>query len=156
MEFGLNKRRYLMNNAVSLSGKRIFGVVIIFVLVFGLIIMGCGGFMKKKEQPAEKPAAEQKGSLSRTFTVMDDQGRNAGTLILDFSGGAVLRDSNGKVIGTFKPTESVQVQPSEAQPKPQATEVKSEPEKSDVQPKPETTEEQSEPGTSQTDSKSKE
>lgn len=142
-----------MNNAVSLSGKRIFGVVIIFVLVFGLTIVGCGGFMKKKEQPAEKPAAEQKGSLSRTFTVIDDQGRNAGTLTLDFSGGAVLKDADGKVIGTFKPAESVQVQPSEVQSKPQPTETQSELEKKEAQPKLETTEVQQEPEKSEVKSK---
>lgn len=134
-----------MNNVVSLSGKRVFGIIIIFVLVFGLTLVGCGGFMKKKEQPVEKPAAEQKGSLSRTFTVMDDQGRNAGKLTLDFSGGAVLKDADGKVIGTFKPAESVEVQPSEAQSKPQPAATQSELEKKEAQPKPETTEVQSEP-----------
>lgn len=154
-----------MNNAVSFSGKRFFGAVIIFVLVFGLIIVGCGGFMKKKEQPAEKPAAEQKGSLSRTFTVIDDQGRNAGTLTVDFSGGAVLKDADGKVIGTFKPAESVEVQPSQAQSKPQPTEAQPELEKKEAQTKPETTEvqpepekadEKSEPEVSETDSQKKE
>jgi hypothetical protein len=152
-----------MNIAVSFSLKRIIGIVLIFIL--GLTLLGCGGFKKKKEQPAEKSAAEQKGSLSRTFTVVDEQGRNAGTLILDFSGGAVLQDANGKVIGTFKPAESGEVQPSGPQSKPQATEAQSEMGKSDVQPKPEATELQSEtgksdvqsvPGTSETDSKSKE
>ena len=152
-----------MKIEASFSLKRFFGIVVIFVV--GLTLVGCGGSKKKKEQPAEKPAAEQKGSLSRTFTVVDEQGRNAGTLILDFSGGAVLRDANGKVIGTFKPAESAETQPSETQSKPEATEVKSEPKKSDVQPKPEATEvqsepeksdDQSEPKTSETDSKSKE
>ena len=154
---------YNMKIEASFSLKRFFSIVVIFVV--GLTLVGCGGFKKKKEQPAEKSAAEQKGSLSRTFTVVDEQGRNAGTLILDFSGGAVLRDANGKVIGTFKPAESAETQPSETQSKPQASEVQSEPEKSDVQPKPEATEVQSEPEksdvqsepkTSETDSKSKE
>ena len=131
-----------MNIAASFSLKRFFGIVVIFVV--GLTLVGCGGFKKKKEQPAEKPAAEQKGSLSRTFTVVDEQGRNAGTLILDFSGGAVLQDANGKVIGTFKPAESAETQPSETQSKPQAAEVQSEPEKSEDQSKPEATETQSE------------
>jgi len=161
MKCWVKKRRYLMNNAVSFSGKRILGVVIIFVLVFGLTLVGCGGFKIMKEQPAEKPAAEQKGSLSRTFTVMDDQGRNAGTLTLDFSGGAVLKDADGKVIGTFKPAETVEVQPSEAQSKPQPAETQSELEKKEAQTKPETTEVQSEPEKSEsevsgTDSQKKE
>jgi hypothetical protein len=132
-----------MNIATSFSLKRLSIIVVIFV--FGLTLVGCGGFLKKKEQPAEKPAAEQKGSLSRTFTVVDEQGRNAGTLILDFSGGAVLQDANGKVIGTFKPAESTETQPSKTQSKPEATEIQPEPEKSEVQPKPEATEIQPEP-----------
>ena len=140
-----------MNIAVSFSRKRIFTIVVIFVV--GLTLVGCGGFKKKKEQPAEKPAAEQKGSLSRKFTVVDEQGRNAGTLILDFSGGAVLQDANGKVIGTFKPSESAETQPSETQSKPQAAEVQSEPEKSEAQPKPEATDVQSEPEKSEDQSK---
>ena len=37
-----------MKSTVYFSGKRIFGVVIIFALVFGLIMVGCGGFMNKK------------------------------------------------------------------------------------------------------------
>jgi len=135
------------------------------LLVIGLILGGCAGSSKKKAQPPEEPVTEQKGTLSRTFTVVDEQGRNAGTLILDFSGGAVLQDVNGKVIGTFKPAESAETKPSETQSKPEATEVQSGPEKSDVQPKPEATEVQSEPEksdvqsepkTSKTDSKSKE
>ncbi len=127
-----------MNIAASFSLKRLSIIVVIFV--FGLTIAGCGGLMKKKEQPAEKPAVEQKGSLSRTYTVMDEQGRKAGTISFDFSGGAVLRDENGKVIGTFKPVGSTEDQPPEAQSKPQSTEVKSEPKNSEVQPKPEATE----------------
>ena len=152
-----------MNIATSFSLKRLSIIVVIFV--FGLTLVGCGGLMKKKEQPAEKPAVEQKGSLSRTYTVVDEQGRKAGTISFDFSGGAVLRDENGKVIGRFKPVGSTEVQPSEAQSKPQSTEVKSGPKNSEVQPTPESTEmksEQQQPEpkseteTSQTETKSKE
>jgi len=102
---------------------------------------------------AEEPVAEQKGTLSRTFTIVDEQGRNAGSLSLDFSGGAVLRDENGKVIGNFKPVESSEAQPSEAPAKPEATETQSEPEKSEDQSKPEATETQSEPEKSEDQSK---
>lgn len=154
-----------MNNRVSFLGKTFFGVVIVFVLVFGMIIVGCGGFKIKKEQPAEKPAAEQKGSLTGTFTVIDGQGRNAGTLTVDFSGGAVLKDADGKVIGTFKPAGSVEVQPSQAQSKPQPVEAQPELEKkeaqtkaetTEVQPEPEKADEKSEPYVSDTDSQKKE
>jgi len=127
-----------MNMAIFFSRKRFY--VIVAVLVIGLILGGCAGSSKKKEQPPKEPVAEQKGSLSRTFTIVDEHGRNAGTLALDFSGGAVLRDENGKIIGNFKPVESSEVQPSEAQSKPEAAETQSEPEKSEAQSKPETSE----------------
>lgn len=132
-----------MNMAIFFSGKRFY--VIVAVLVIGLILGGCAGSSKKKAQPPKEPVTEQKGTLSRTFTIVDEEGRNAGTLTLDFSGGAVLRDENGKVIGNFKPVESSEAQPSEAPSKPEATEIHSEPEKSEAQSKPEATEMQSEP-----------
>ena len=131
-----------MNMTIFFSRKRVY--VIMALLVIGLILGGCAGSSKKKAQPPEEPVTEQKGTLSRTFTVVDEQGRNAGTLILDFSGGAVLRDENGKVIGNFKPVESSEAQPSEAPAKPEATETQSEPEKSEDQSKTEATETQSE------------
>ncbi len=108
--------------------------------MIGLILGGCAGSSKKKAQPPEEPVTEQKGTLSRTFTIVDEQGRNAGTLILDFSGGAVLRDENGKVIGNFKPIESSEAQPSEAPSKPEATEMQSEPQQSETQSETETSE----------------
>ena len=131
-----------MNMTIFFSRKRVY--VIMALLVIGLILGGCAGSSKKKAQPPEEPVAEQKGTLSRTFTVVDEQGRNAGTLILDFSGGAVLRDENGKVIGNFKPVASSEAQPSEAPSKPEVTETQSELEKSEDQSKPEATETQSE------------
>jgi len=152
-----------MNMTIYFLRKRVY--VIVAALVIGLILGGCAVSPKKKAQPPEEPVAEQKGTLSRTFTVVDEQGRNAGTLILDFSGGAVLQDVNGNVIGTFKPGASAEIQPSETQSKPVATEIQSGPEKSDVQTKPEATEVQSEPEksdvqsepkTPETDSQSKE
>jgi hypothetical protein len=127
-----------MNMTIFFSRKRFY--VIVTVLVIGLILGGCAGSSKKKAQPPKEPVAEQKGSLSRTFTIVDEHGRNAGTLILDFSGGAVLRDENGKVIGNFKPVESSEAQPSEAPSKPEATETQSEPEKTEAQSKPEASE----------------
>lgn len=127
-----------MNMAIFFTRKRFY--VIGAVLVIGLILGGCGGSSKKKAQPPKEPVAEQKGSLSRTFTIVDENGRNAGTLSLDFSGGAVLLDENGKVIGNFKPIESSEVQPSEAPSEPEATEVQSEPQPSETQSETETSE----------------
>jgi len=134
-----------MYMAIFFLRKRFY--VIMALLVIGLILGGCAGSSKKKEQPPEEPVTEQKGSLSRTFTIVDEQGRNAGTLALDFSGGAVLRDEHGKIIGKFKPVESSEVQPSESPSKPEATEV---------QPEPAQSEAQSEPEISKPDTKAKE
>ena len=127
-----------MNMEIYFTRKRFY--VIVAVLVIGLILGGCAGSSKKKAQPPEEPVTEQKGTLSRTFTIVDEQGRNAGTLILDFSGGAVFRDENGKVIGNFKPIESSEAQPSEAPSKPEATEMQSEPQQSETQSETETSE----------------
>ena len=127
-----------MNMGFFFTRKRFY--VIVAVLVIGLILGGCAGSSKKKAQPPEEPVTEQKGTLSRTFTIVDEQGRNAGTLALDFSGSAVLRDENGKVIGNFKPIESSEAQPSEAPSKPEATEMQSEPQQSETQSETETSE----------------
>ncbi len=127
-----------MNMAIFFTRKRFY--VIVAVLVIGLILGGCAGSSKKKAQPPEEPVTEQKGTLSRTFTIVDEQGRNAGTLALDFSGSAVLRDENGKVIGNFKPIESSEAQPSEAPSKPEAAETQSEPQPSETQSETETSE----------------
>ena len=127
-----------MNMEIFFTRKRFY--VIVAVLVIGLILGGCAGSSKKKAQPPEEPVTEQKGTLSRTFTIVDEQGRNAGTLALDFSGSAVLRDENGKVIGNFKPIESSEAQPSEAPSKPEATEMQSEPQQSETQSETETSE----------------
>ena len=110
------------------------------VLVIGLILGGCAGSSKKKAQPPKEQVTEQKGTLSRTFTIVDEEGRNAGTLSLDFSGGAVLRDENGNVIGNFKPVESSEAQPSEAPSKPEATEAQSKPEAAETQSEPQPSE----------------
>ncbi|MBW2173446.1 MAG: hypothetical protein JRF64_02140 [Deltaproteobacteria bacterium] len=100
------------------------GIVVILVVGFALVL-GCAGPSKKAEQPAEQQAVEQKGSLSRTFTIVDEQGLKSGTLTLDPLGGALLRDENGTVIGKFK---------SETQPEAQPVVLPSEPEPSEAQP----------------------
>jgi len=127
-----------MNMAIFFSRKTFY--VIMTILVIGLMLGGCAGSSKEKAQLPKEPVAEQKGSLSRTFTIVDEQGRNAGTLSMDFSGGAVLRDDNGKVIGNFKPVESSEAQPSEVPSKPEATETQSEPQPSETQSETETSE----------------
>ena len=131
-----------MNMTIFFSRNRFFSMVIVFVL--GLTLVACGGLLKKKEQPAEEQATEQKGSLSRIFTIVDGQGRKSGTLTLEVGGGAILRDESGKVIGEFKAisseAEPSKAQPSEAQSKPEATETQSEPQQPEAQSKSETSE----------------
>ena len=105
-----------MNLGLILSRKTL-GIVMLFVFASSLV--GCAGSSKKKDAPAEEQAAEQKGSLSQTFTVLDERGRKAGTLIFQFGGDAILRDENGKVIGQFKAISS--------EPKPSGTQKAAEP-----------------------------
>jgi hypothetical protein len=93
-------------------------VGMVAVLLLGFALVSCAGSSKKKEQPKEEAAVEQKGSLSRSFTLVDDQGRNSGSITLDPFGSAVLRDENGTVIGRFK---------AEKSPEPQAAATPSEP-----------------------------
>ena len=114
------------------------------VFVLGLTLVACAGPSKTEKPPAEEQATEQKGSLSRTFTIVNEQGQKSGTLTLEFGGGAILRDESGKVMGEFKAVSSEaepsEAQPSEAQSKPEATEAQSEPEKSEAQSESETSE----------------
>jgi hypothetical protein len=74
--------------------KFIVGCLCIASLSFSLY--GCGGSSSKAEKEAT-------GSLLRSYTLVDDQGRKSGTLTLNPLGGAELRDAEGKVIGTFAP-----------------------------------------------------
>lgn len=72
----------------------------IAVVTAGLILGGCGGGTQtKKDEP------EPVGSLKRTYTLMDDQGRRSGTLVLNPLGGAELLDVDGQVIGKFQSLE---------------------------------------------------
>ena len=137
-----------MNRTVFFSLKRFFGMVAVFA--FGLTLVACAGTSKQPDPPAEEQVAEQKGSLSRIFTIVDEQGRKSGTLTLKAGGGAVLCDENGKVIGNFRP----EAQSSEVQSKPEAIKTQSESEKSEVQSKPEAIKTQSESEKSEVQSKS--
>ena len=71
--------------------KLIFMIIVLFV---SLSIAGCGG--KSKE-----PEVVEKGTLNQTFKLIDDAGRESGTLILNAMGGAELRDADGNLIRTF-------------------------------------------------------
>jgi hypothetical protein len=68
-------------------------LTLMIAFVIGSSLVACGGKSKKE--------APQTGSFITTYTVMDAQGRNTGTLTLDPSGTAELRDTKGNVIGSF-------------------------------------------------------
>jgi hypothetical protein len=88
-----------MNGTSFFKGKTVFGIVAILVIV--LAFAGCAGSSKKDKQAAKEADSEQKGSLSRTFFLVDEQGRKSGTLVMHPSGNAELRDENDQVIGKF-------------------------------------------------------
>ncbi len=71
-------------------------LLVIVVLCVSLSLSGCGSLKKE-------PEAAEKGSLNRSYKLVDDSGRESGTLILTPMGGAELRDQDGKIIGTFAP-----------------------------------------------------
>lgn len=73
-----------------------------------LLVAGCGGSPEKKEEPT--------GSLQRKYTLMDEQGRKSGSLVINPLGGAELRDIDGKVIGVFKSATPAEAAPAETAP----------------------------------------
>jgi hypothetical protein len=60
-----------------------------------LALAGCGAMNTSTE---EEP---QRGSLTKSYQLIDDMGRVSGTLVLEPMGRAELRDANGKIIGIF-------------------------------------------------------
>jgi len=73
-------------------------LLLLIALLLSTILVACGGLAKKEEPP---PAAPETGSFITTYTVMDEQGRKTGTLVLDPRGTAELKDLEGNVIGSF-------------------------------------------------------
>jgi len=71
-----------------------------------LTLVACGAIPGLTEKESDQAVV----SLSRTYTVIDDQGRKAGTLTLLPLGGVELRDAHGKLIGTLSPSGPVQGQ----------------------------------------------
>ena len=93
----------------------ILTVTAIFAL--GVLLAGCGGKSSKKET-----GGEQLGSLKREFTLVDEQGRKSGRLIIGPSGVAELKDANGESLGTFslsgsQPASTAKLPPEAAQAK---------------------------------------
>jgi hypothetical protein len=100
--------------------KMVFGVLIFGVVL--AVVAGCAGSSRK---------AEQKGSLSRTFMLLDEEGRKAGKLVLAPSGKAELLDENDQVVGqlTFvgAAAEQPAVAPSDAETPSESKEPNAEP-----------------------------
>ena len=115
-----------MSITTSRWGRGFFGVFLMLFLASALI--GCGRSSKKEEPPAEAQAEEQKGSLSQTFTLIDEQGRKSGTLTLQPFGGAILRDLDGTVLKEYAPggTPSTIPQSAATPAEPQPTEAPAE------------------------------
>ena len=103
-----------MNTAVFFSHRRFLVILAAFALGFALV--ACGGGKQKK--------AEEKGTLSRTYKLVDEQGRNSGTLTLDPTGGAELRDADGNLVKKFSSQTPAETQTKEA---PAQTQTKEEP-----------------------------
>lgn len=60
----------------------------------GLIFIGC---TMQSSSNMESP----KGSLTKTYKLVDEMGRESGTLVLQPMGRAELHDGDGKLIGVF-------------------------------------------------------
>lgn len=61
---------------------------ILLALIPALLLSACGG--------------PEKVDLARTYKVMDDKDREAGTITFNPAGGGEVRDNTGRVIGTIK------------------------------------------------------
>ena len=106
-------------------------IIVLAILALGFALIACSG---TSEQKSVKPS-EGTGSLSRTFKIIDEKGRESGTLTIDPAGGVVLRDENGKVVGKFKQDTPAQTQQTETQPATQSEETKSKDEGEESKPK---------------------
>ena len=95
-----------MNDNLALRPFHRNLLVIPACLGLGLTLAACGVLPGAKD----KESSQEVGSLSRTYTVIDEQGRKAGTLTLLPLGGAELRDANGRLLGTLAPTGRAQEQ----------------------------------------------
>ena len=98
---------------------------VVGVLVIGVVLSifaGCAGSSRE---------TEQKGSLSRPFMLLDEEGRKAGKLVLAPSGKAKLLDENDRVVGRLTFVEGTSEQPAAA---PSGAETPSESKESDAEP----------------------
>jgi len=97
-------------NTTSFSKQRF--IILLALVALGFLFIACGS---TSEQKSAAPT-EKKGSLSRTYKIVDENGSESGTLTIEPGGGVILRDENGNVVGKFKQDTSAQSQPVETQP----------------------------------------
>ncbi len=90
-------------------------MIVTAIFAISALLAGCGGKSSKKESEGE-----QLGSLKREFTLLDEQGRKSGLLIIGPSGAAELKDAKGETMATFSlsgsQSSSAAEKPSEAAP----------------------------------------
>ena len=101
-------------------------LIVTAIFTMSALFVGCGGKSSKKESEGE-----ELGSLKREFTLVDEQGRKSGQLIIGPSGAAELKDANGETMATFSlsgsQSPSAAEKPAEAAPeKAEEKEVKEE------------------------------
>jgi hypothetical protein len=110
-----------MNTNTTFFSKQRF-LILLTLAALGLVFIACGS---TSEQKSAAPAKET-GSLSRTFKIIDENGRESGTLTLEYSGEVILRDENNNVVGKFKKDSAAHSQPAETEPAATSEEAKSE------------------------------
>ncbi len=71
-------------------------LIVTAIFAMSALFIGCGGKSSKKESDGE-----DLGSLKREFTLLDEQGRKSGHLIIGPSGAAELKDAKGEIMATF-------------------------------------------------------
>lgn len=85
-----------------ISGNRINNLIrLLGVTIIAIALGGCAAFTQPEPEP--EPTQKSTGSLMRTYTIHDEQGRLSGTLIINPLGGVEFRDVDGNVVGKLKP-----------------------------------------------------
>ena len=83
-----------MTTTVNVGGRWRSFLLMLGAIDMILILGGCASSANKSAEP-------QTGSLIRTCTLVNEQGHNSGTLVINPLGGAELMDASGNLIGTL-------------------------------------------------------
>ena len=87
----MKQSKLVTARSIMKKGINLISIVAVAALIFALA--ACSSSQKKAEQPSEPT-----GSLIRTYTLVDEAGRNSGTLKVDPFGSVELYDADGKLI----------------------------------------------------------